>query len=235
MFRPIYEPRTRAREYADLAINIYTGCNHGCWYCSVKKNLGRWDPKANFSDVRPRGDIVEATKNQLSGGKYKGQKIMLCFTCDPYPALVDTTPTREVIAAIKNAGAHVQVLTKGGDRARRDFDLLDSEDSFGVTITGENEPNAASQTERVRTLQDVAKLGVKTWVSFEPIIDVPTVLAAIAAIPVVVSKDILLKIGKLNHYPSGTNWKEFGLEAERICQKNGWNYYVKEDLRAEME
>lgn len=235
VFRPIYEPRTRAKEYSDLAINIYTGCNHGCWYCYAKKMHDRWKPNEDFSDVKPRDGIVEATKRQLSGGKYKGKKIMLCFTCDPYPALIDTTPTREVIQAIKNSGAYVQILTKGGDRARRDFDLLGAGDSFGITITGENEPLAAPQDERIQTLRDASIIaGVKTWVSFEPVIYPISVLERIRSMPIIVRKDTLLKIGKLNHYKSDTDWEDFGLKAERICKENGWNYYIKEDLRDEM-
>ena len=235
MFKPIYEPRTRAKEYSDLAINIYTGCNHDCWYCYARKMYDRWHPTEDFRDVRPRENIVEATKLQLSKGKYKDKKIMLCFMCDPYPALIDTTPTREVIQAIKEAGAHVQILTKGGDRARRDFDLLDSGDSFGITFTGNREPLAAELSERVFTLRDASLLGASTWVSFEPVIDIGNTLRAIKDIPEIVSKDTLLKIGKLNHFKSNINWKKFGLEAEHICKENGWNYYIKEDLRAEME
>lgn len=241
MFRPIYEPRTRAKEYSDLAINIYTGCNHGCWYCYAKKMHDRWHPNEDFANVKPREGIVEATKRQLSGGKYKDKKIMLCFTCDPYPALIDTMPTREVIMAIKEAGAHVQILTKGGDRARRDFDLLGSGDSFGITLSclsddlaEINEPLAALPNERIGTLQKISKL-VNTWVSFEPVIEHGEVLQLIEHIPKVVSSGTLLKIGKLNHHKSNINWKEFGLEAERICKEKGWNYYIKEDLRAEME
>jgi len=240
MFRPIYEPRTRAKEYSDLAINIYTGCNHGCWYCYARKNHDRWHPNEDFTDVKPREGIVEATKQQLSGGKYKGKKIMLCFTCDPYPALIDTTATREVIKAIKEAGAHVQILTKGGDRARRDFDLLDEGDSFGITLScrstaNTNEPNATDPIERIDTLTDIARSGVNTWVSFEPVIVPSEVLYLIKIIPKFVSINTLLKVGKLNHFKNEINWKEFGLEAERICKANGWNYYIKEDLRAEME
>jgi len=235
MFRPIYEPRTRAKEYADLAINIYNSCNHGCWYCYAKKNFERWHPNETFGeDIRPREGIVEATKKQLSKGKYAGKTIMLCFTCDPYPHTVDTTATREVIMAIKEAGAHVQILTKGGDRARRDFDLLDSGDSFGITFSGEDEPLAAPQMERIQTLADISEIGVKTWVSFEPVIGTVAVMGAIMSIPAVVKRDTLLKIGKLNHYKNETDWKWFGTEAERICKEKGWNYYIKEDLRAEM-
>ena len=235
MFRPIYEPRTRAKEYSDLAINIYTGCNHGCWYCYAKKMHDRWYPNEDFADVKPREGIVEATKRQLSGGKYKGKTIMLCFMCDPYPALIDTMPTREVIIAIKEAGTHVQILTKGGVRAMRDFDLLDSGDSFGITLTGENEALSAHQSERAGTLKSAADLGIKTWISFEPVINTLQVLKDIEYLPSVIGINTLLKIGKLNHFKSSTDWELFGFNAERICKENGWNYYIKEDLRAEME
>jgi DNA repair photolyase len=235
MKNPIYTPKGRAGEYADLALNIYTSCNHGCAYCWSRKNFNRFHPNEDFSDVKPREGIVEATKKQLSSGKYKGKKIMLCFTCDPYPAYIDTYTTREIIQAIKRAGAHVQILTKGGDRARRDFDLLDSEDSFGITLTGIWEGLSALPGERIGTLKEVSELGVKTWVSFEPVLKPGEVLELIETIPAVVSKDTLLKIGKLNHFRIDIDWKKFGIEAERICKENGWNYYIKEDLRAEME
>ena len=44
-----------------------------------------------------------------------------------------------------------------------------------------------------------------------------------------------VKIGKLNYHPSTINWKEFGQEAEQLCQKLGMDYYIKESLRKEME
>ena len=241
MFRPIYEPRTRAREYCDLAINIYNGCNHGCKYCYARKMFERFHPGEDFSDVKVREGIVEAAKNQLSGGKYKGKKIMLCFMCDPYPAEIDTMPTREVIKAIKEAGAHVQILTKGGNRAVRDFDLLDEGDSFGITLSCLDgaevwEPNAALPWERISTLCDATLHGMKTWVSFEPVIDPKRVLYLIKELPnIIQEKNILLRIGKLNHLDSRTNWVKFGNEAEKICKGKGWNYYIKEDLRAAMK
>jgi DNA repair photolyase len=237
MFRPIYEPKNRAKEYCDLAINIYQGCSHGCTYCYARKMFERYHPNEKFEDVKLRPGIIEATKKQLSSGKFEGKTIQLCFMCDPYPAGIDTTPTREIIKLIKAAGAHVQILTKGGERAYRDFDSLDSNDWFGITISSikdshVEEPNAAPVDERMNVLRDANKRGIKTWISFEPVINTDDILFLLKFLP---DKNTFLKIGKLNHVANSTDWKAFGLEAERICKKNGWNYYIKEDLRKCME
>ena len=102
MNNPIYEPRGRAREYGELAVNIYTGCNHGCSYCYAPAVLHRGQEE--FAEVQPRPGIVEAVRRQLEREKKTGRTIFLCFTCDPYPAEIDTTPTRAVIQAIKESG-----------------------------------------------------------------------------------------------------------------------------------
>lgn len=234
-FRPIYEPRTRAREYSDLAINIYTGCNHGCTYCYARQMFNRYHPVENFENVKPREGIVEAVRNQLSGGKYKGKKIMLCFMCDPYPAEIDTTPTREIIKAIKDAGANVSVLTKGGMRAARDFDLYGEGDSFGITISclksNNVEPNAAEPLDRLLALNEAHRRRIKTWVSCEPVYDTESIYRLIKHYEFI----DLYKIGKLNYFPSQIDWGEFGRECERLCKAHGRNYYIKDDLRKEME
>lgn len=242
MFRPIYSPRGRAQEYCDLAINTYTGCNHGCIYCYAREYFKRYHLNENFSDVKMRNDIAEATRKQLETGKYKEKTINLCFMCDPYPAPpVDSTSTREVIETIKEAGAHVQILTKGGLRAQRDFDLLDQYDSFGVTYSGyedgsgllvcEREPNAAVPFERLAVLEVAHQHGIKTWISCEPVYVVEDIYRLIKCTDYI----DLYKIGKLNHMPSDINWARFGRECERLCKQFERGYYIKEDLRKEME
>lgn len=234
MFRPIYEPRTRAREYCDLAVNIYTGCNNGCTYCYAPRVL-RKSREQFATDVRPRDRIVESVCRQIEREGLVGQKIMLCFTCDPYPAGIDTTTTRDVIKAIKESGNHVQILTKGGERAVRDFDLLDRGDSFGVTISGgENisEPNAACPEERIDTLAEAHQSGITTWVSCEPVLE-PSAIFNLVRRGIFID---LFRIGKLNYSKDRwMNWGEFGRKIEAHCKAHGRNYYIKEDLRAEME
>lgn len=231
--KPIYKPKGRAAEYGDYCVNIYTGCNHGCTYCYARKMHERWHPDKPFDDVRPRDGIVEAMKEQLSTGRYKDKLIHLCFTCDPYPADVDTTVTRDVIKAIKEAGAHVQILTKGGMRAERDFDLLDSGDWFGVTLSGgeQFEPGAAPEYHRTASSYGAHRRGIKTWYSYEPVYDPELVYLGIRSGAWI----DLIRIGKLNYFPSSINWSEFGRECERLAKEHGRNIYIKDDLRAEMD
>jgi len=240
-FRPIYEPRTRAREYSDLAINIYTGCNHGCTYCYASQMFNRYHPTANFADVKPRDGIVEAVKNQLSGGKYKGKKIMLCFMCDPYPTEIDTTPTREIIKLIKDAGANVSVLTKGGMRAVRDFDLYGEGDSFGTTLTFadadkslEWEPHAAEPLSRIQAIVEAHEAGIKTWVSLEPVISTQDAIGFVTDMHRHVD---LWKVGRWNHNARANkiDWGRFGRNIESILKILKCEYYIKDDLRKEME
>jgi hypothetical protein len=74
--------------------------------------------------------------------------------------------------------------------------------------------------------------GIKTWCSFEPVLDVYEVLDCIKECADIFDK---VKIGKLNYHPSTINWKQFGTQAEQICRELGLDYYIKESLRREME
>lgn len=47
----IYKPKGRAGEYCSYAVNVYTGCNHGCDYCYARKMANRWG--RDFTDVSP--------------------------------------------------------------------------------------------------------------------------------------------------------------------------------------
>lgn len=233
--KPIYEPKGKAKEYGDYAVNIYTGCPHRCYYCFAP-NVLRRDKEIFHSNVKPREGIVEAVKNQLEREKITGKTIHLCFTCDPYPTGYDTTATREVIKAIKAAGNHVQILTKGD--GNRDFDLLDENDWYGVTITcntpmaGVAEPCADNPFCRLINLDRAKERGIKTWVSFEPVLDPAEVLNCIRKYNGSFDR---VKIGKLNYWPSDIDWKKFGTEAEALCKGLGLDYYIKDSLRKEME
>ena len=224
---PIYEPKGKAKEYGDRALNIYTGCPHRCYFCYAPLVLKR-DKEEFHSRVEPRTNIVEETRKQLERQNISGEMIHLCFTCDPYPTGYDTTPTREIIKLLKERGNHVQILTK--DNGRRDFDLLDGGDWFGVTITGGESAEKRHELSE-QLIQAKSLYGISTWISFEPVIDADIILDCLRYGANAVDK---VKIGKLNYHKSDINWHEFGIEAERICKEQDINYYIKESLRAEM-
>ena len=226
--KPLYIPKGRAKEYGDYAVNIYTGCPHRCYYCFAPNVLHR-DREQFHSRLEPRPGIVDALKKQLDREKITGKLIHLCFTCDPYPTGYDSSTTREVIKAIKANGNHVQILTKGD--GSRDFDLLDENDWYGITFDGAKH-GIYEPSDRLVDLLSVKQFGIKTWVSFEPVIDADEVLDCIRECHDFIDK---AKIGKLNYFPSTINWKQFGQEAEALCLELGIDYYIKDDLRKEME
>lgn len=238
--KPIYIPKGKAKEYGDYAINIYTGCPHECYYCFAPNVLHK--VRDDFHRcVEPRNNIVEEVKKQIECEGITGKLVHLCFTCDPYPKGYDSTPTREIIKILKNSGNNVQILTKNGADAMRDFDLLDSGDWFGVTYAGyegidfthtpKSEPNASAPIERLQALDIAHKKGIKTWVSCEPVIDASSVIMLIEEANYI----DLWKIGKLNYHPSNIDWGAFGREAEAALIAKGRKYYIKESLREQMQ
>ncbi len=226
--KPIYEPNGKAKEYGDLALNIYTGCPHRCYYCFAP-NVLRRDRAKFHSDVHPRKNIVEETIKQLEREEITGKLIHLCFTCDPYPMGYDSSTTRDIIRALKAAGNHVQILTKGD--GSRDFDQLDGDDWYGITYDG-TERGVYAPSDRIHDVYTAHRLGIKTWCSFEPVIDADGVLDCIENCSDIFDK---VKIGKLNYWPSDIDWAKFGADVETLCKSTGVDYYIKESLRKEMD
>lgn len=226
--KPLYIPKGKAKEYGDYAVNIYAGCPHRCYYCFAPNVLHR-DREAFHTNVAPRPGLVESLKAQLEREQIKDKLIHLCFTCDPYPTDCDSSVTREVIQIIKESGNHVQILTKGCGTT--DFDLLDGNDWYGVTYDGSNSGRYRPQI-RLMDLRVAKSLGIRTWVSCEPVLNDVTVLNMLWEWHNVIDK---VKIGKLNYHKSNIDWKKFGQNAERLCLELGLDYYIKDSLRKEME
>lgn len=237
----IYEPKGRAKEYAELACNIYHGCDHGCTYCFAPSVLHIAQEDFHAS-VAPRGSLIDI---EADAGRFfvEGFRdpVLLCFTCDPYsPGAFAYDPwTRQCIEAIHRGGLPVTILTKGGMRALSDVDILTDRDTLATTLTLlqtdalQYEPHAAPTTQRISMLRVAKKLGIRTWASFEPVIDAQQTLALIREAAPYLD---MAKIGKLNYGPTPKpiDWCEFGRQAEELCQELGLAYYLKRDLREAM-
>jgi len=224
---PIYLPKGSAKG-GYLALNIYNGCPHACTYCYAPMVMHK-DRMYFHNNVTLRPGIVEAVKFQVNKTGLTNKLIHVCFACDPYPRGIDTTATRDIIKILKDAGNHLHILTKGGDLALRDFDLLDCNDQFGITLTGgpDHEPNAASEVERLRTLIIAKSKCIQTWVCCEPVFNPNFIYDLIVKVDFI---DYFV-IGKLNYNHSSINWKEFGNNCEYLCNYYNRNYTIKHELR----
>ena len=236
----IYEPKGRAREYSDLACNLYRGCTHGCLYCYAPACMRTSNAKWHASAI-PRTRIIELFEKdakQLRGDK---RKILFSFLSDPCQPLEATEQlTRKALEIVKKYGLKSQILTKGGTLAERDFDLFKAcKTELGVTLCFMNdrlrqrwEPDAAPVRERLALLEAAHAQGIYTWVSLEPVIDPDEALAVIRHAHPWVRR---WKVGKLNHMKSvesKVDWKKFRADVKALLEELGAAYYIKEDLRA---
>jgi len=228
----IYEPKGRAREYSPYALNIYNRCDHDCEYCYVK-TMRFYRAK---DEVKPRKDIVKNLISQLSKQTIDKQ-VLLCFTGDAYCLANDEYGiTREVLKVLNDYNVPTAILTKGGKRALQDIDIFKkfSNIKVGATLTFVDkseslkaEPLAAVPQDRLDMLKELHKSGIRTWVSFEPVIDYSATMKLLD-----LTKDFVdeYKVGKMNHYDTNIDWSKFGNEiAGRlyILQKD---FYIKKEL-----
>ena len=131
-----------------------------------------------------------------------------------------------------------QILTKGGARAVRDFDLFQKHNFiFGSTILFKDdqfrkkwEPHAAPIEVRFDVVREARRMGIRTWISLEPVINAPEALKVIEELHDCVD---FWKIGKINHLPAVeklTNWRVFYSEVTELLYSLGAQYYIKKDL-----
>jgi len=232
----IYEPSGRAREYSHLALNHYTGCAHGCEYCYVPAVL-RISKEIFHGIVAPRKNVLGQIEKDAAKITCTNKRVLLCFTCDPYQPLDDDLGlTREVIKILKRHSIPMQILTKGGMRAARDFDLYDKYDAFATTLTfmdpddsAKWEPGAASPANRIEAIKEAKERGIQTWVSLEPVIDPEQSLEIIEQTNEFMDH---YKIGKWNYdkRAKDIDWRQFGMAAGLLCELYGKSYYIKNDL-----
>lgn len=236
----IYEPKGKALEYSPLAANLYKGCSHACVYCFA--------PSATFCDRNKFSspDYISVRKNALielekDAKKINGdhRKILLSFTSDPYqPIEKDLNITREALKILLENNLTPQILTKAGSwPVKRDAILLrKSKAVWAATLTTDDdnesllwEPGAALPKDRLKGLWWAKKLGLQTWVSFEPVINPDAVYRLIKRSHEYVN---LYKVGKLNYHPLAKeiDWKKFLKTSVSILESLNKKYYIKKDL-----
>lgn len=231
----IYEPSGKAKEYCDLAANLYSGCSHGCTYCYAPACLRSTPEK--FLNAQPRKDILRQIEKEAPA--YAGKEVHLCFTCDPYqPIEREHRLTRRTLEIFTRHNVRARILTKGGSRCLDDIRRFRENRSIvGATLTMLDpeqslkfEPGAAPPADRIATLAALHESGIETWASLEPVIDPAQSLELIRRTAPFVDT---FKVGKWNHAKAANDidWTKFAHDAVRLLDQLGKNYYIKDDLR----
>jgi len=233
----IYEPTGKAREYSELALNLYSGCSHKCLYCYcpsiMRKSLDVWSahPKA-------RTNIIKQVDREASKMRGCDKELLLSFMSDPYQDEEAAFLTRQALLILeRNEFQHVQVLTKAGFRAVKDFDIIARNPGwkFGSTIMVRTEelrekwePGAPSIQSRYEAVKIANDKRIFTWVSIEPVVDVEEALKVMRDLLPYVS---FWKVGKMNHNKSvedSIDWGKFLLDTKSTIGHRP--HMIKKDL-----
>lgn len=243
----IYVPKGAALEYAPLALNLYGdadgkvgGCSLRCDYCFCPAVL-HISRDRFFCSPRPKPNIIERVQDdcrKLLRDKDQ-RRVLLQFIGDPYcPEELEFGVTRQALQELAAFGVPAEVLTKGGTRACRDFDLLQRTGGrFGTSLVWASEfnreghePGAALIADRLAAMEEAHRLGIYTWMSVEPVQRTNEAICAIKkALPFV--DEFRMGVERNTPYYHDDYWPGFLAEAIALLRDAGKKWLVKESLR----
>lgn len=231
-------------EYGDFTINHIQGCSHGCTYpCyayMMSKRFGRCKTYEDWIKPKLVSNALDLLKQELPKYKDKINSVHLCFTSDPFmynfPEVTDLS--LNLIDYLYKNNIKVSALTKG---------ILPNKlvkyttGNFGITLVSLSEsfrkiyePGSSPYEERINSLYQLHKAGIKTWVSIEPY---PT--------PNIISQDLnqILKrisfvdkiiFGRLNYNKYVKEYKDYKSfynkladDVVNFCIQNNIDYHIK--------
>jgi DNA repair photolyase len=162
----------------DYVINPYVGCQHACNYCYarfIKKFSGHKEPWGGFVDIK----INAADLLQVEIRKKKCGTVWVSGLCDPYqPLEAKYKLTRKCLEILAYYNWLVVIQTRSS-LVLRDMDILKGAKDFevGLTITTADdemrklfEPNASPIKERLNTLDELHRSGIRTYAMIAPIL-----------------------------------------------------------------
>lgn len=228
-------------EYIDFNCNYYHGCSHNCQYPCYAKGIAR-ETEEQWITVRVVENAMALIEREAWGINFDGKEVMLCSMTDPYQPLETRVGlTRKVVKCLIGAEVPFAILTKGA-AVVRDLRLLadypHARVGFSLVFANEAhrkkwEPGASSLNDRVGALKIAHDLGIKTWVSCEPIILGASHLDEIVS-PLVDYVDRWV-FGRLSKRTSPRafdgHYARIRTQIEELCKAQGLTYLIKAELQ----
>jgi DNA repair photolyase len=162
----------------DYVINPYVGCQHGCSYCYarfIKRFSGHLEPWGLFADVRI--NAPELLRKEIT--KKKRGRVWISGLCDPYqPLEIKYELTRKCLGILTENEWPVTIQTRS-PLVLRDLDILkgakDLEAGLSITTADDRvrrlfEPYATSVEDRLDTLEELHRNGIRTFAMIAPVL-----------------------------------------------------------------
>ena len=233
-------------EYGDYTINHIQGCSHGCLYpcyaMMMAKRFGRIKTYQEWIKPKIVSNALELLDKEIPLLKDKIKFVHMCFSTDPfmYNHKEIAKLTCKIIDKLNLNGIRCTALTKGLLPIK--LAEFSKENEYGITLITlkENhrkalEPYASPMSSRIKSLYELHKRRIKTWVSIEPyptpnIItqDFSEILSAIGFVDKII-------FGRLNYnrlvseYAGHKQYfNELSQQVIEFCSKHGKQCHIKE-------
>jgi DNA repair photolyase len=232
-------------EYGDYTINHAKGCSHGCLYpCYAMLMAKRFGKIKTYNDwIKPKivENALEILESEIPKYKDKIRFVQLSFTTDPfmYGYGEISKMSYKIIKKLNRENIKCTALTKGV--LPNKLAALSPNNEFGITLITikdifrkKLEPFASPMKKRIKSLYNLHKKGIKTWVSIEPY-PTPNIIRQDFD-EILKSLEFVDKIifGRLNYNSKVSAYKEhkefFNETAEKVisfAKRNNKEYYIK--------
>ena len=219
----------------DYAVNPYTGCQHACSYCYarfMKRFTGHKEPWGEFVDVKINApDLL-----RLEIKRKKTGRVWVSGVCDPYQPLESKYKlTRKCLEILVQNNWPVTVQTRS-PLVLRDIELLKSASDIevGITVTTADdgirrlfEPNAPAIKDRIKALDELHRVGVRTFAMIAPMLPNAEGLAAELR-----GKVGRVLIDRMNYHNSDWVYREHKLES---AMGDDFFFYKSKELASAFE
>ena len=221
----------------DYAFNAYLGCAHGCRYCYAADITPGESAETWGDTVRVRTNIIEVLQREIKS-KRRGLVGISTIT-DPYqPIEAKYRLSRQAIGLLLANGFRVSIQTKS-PLVLRDLDILRGKKGLdaGVSLaTPDKEISRLIDRKsplpdaRIRTLRELSRNMIKTWMFLGPII--PEINDSDESIEALISiaSDLKIRViyDLLNPYSSArsmlgeTLGSEWGSSMKTLDRRKWW-------------
>src|SRR5450631_2531780 len=167
------------------SMNPYAGCEHGCIYCYARNTHEYWGYSAGVdfeSKIIVKKNAPALLRKHLMNPKWECVPIGLSGNTDCYqPAEKKYKLTRGLLEVCNEFNQPVGMITKNAGMLR-DKDLLQemakknlvsilvSITSFNEDLRQKMEPRTTTATQRLRTIRELSRAGVRAGVMLGPMI-----------------------------------------------------------------